>query len=136
MMAVAEVQPTRTLDQYERAALRRELSRWGSWMDRRDDFNPYPTMDNVERARVGRGGGTQGHRILCLDMPDDVYATHWRVIGLVEPLRKVVWSVHCNIVTKTGDLIPWEWRCVRIGLTERTGRRMYSRALLAIAGIG
>jgi hypothetical protein len=135
MSAVLESQPTPYLDKWERDAIRKELSRWGAFEDKRNAFNGYPSSDNVTRSTEGRGGGMQGHRILCLDWPDGMYAIHARVLALPEDLQAVVRAVHCNIVLPDGGLLDWALRVERIGVAERTARRLYSQALLRVAGI-
>lgn len=135
MSAAIESSPLPYLEKWERDAIRNELSRWGAFEDRRNAFNGYPSSDNVTRAREGRGGGMQGHRVLCLDWPDGMYAIHSRVLALPQHLEDLVRAVHCNIVLPDGGLLDWGLRVQRIGLTERTARRLYSEALLRVAGI-
>lgn len=135
MSAVANVIPLRQLDQYERQALRRELSRWGAWQDKQMAHEGYPSADNIQRSIMGAGGGFGGHRVLILDMPDDVWKVNARVMRLPERLQAIIRAVHCNVMTDLGLLSTFENRCQRMGLSERTGRRLYTQALLAIAGI-
>lgn len=123
------------LDRYERAQLRRELFRWGRWMERQAEHSGYPSADSFAAEVFGCGGGLNGHRVLMLDMPDSVWATNARVMRLDEPLRAAIRSIYADIVTTDGKVISWLRRAQRIQISEETLRWQHEKALRLIAGI-
>lgn len=127
--------PSKRLDQYERASLRQSLYAWGRWADRDQEHSGYPSADSVERFLQGSGGRVDGHRVLCLDWPEDVYATHQRVLRLSVELQRVIGSIYSGIMMPDGNVLPWSSRAARIHMSESTLRRSHERALLLIAGL-
>lgn len=122
-------------EKLERRALEGELNRWGKWIERHSDYEGYPGINILQAFLMGRGGGTPGHRILCLDMPTDVYSVHHRVLMLSETLQEAVWIWYVTRVKPDGTLWTVEARCRRIGITEEVLRTRLSRARRKLLGI-
>lgn len=123
---------------YERLylkAIHHELNSWGRWIERHSDYEGYPGLTNVEAFLNGRGGGQAGHKILCLDMPSEIYATHGRVIRLNETLQEAIWLFYVPRVKADGTL--WETRekCERAGIFESALYQRLHRAKRLILGI-
>lgn len=138
MVALAEVVDIATrprLDQYDRAALRRELYHWGRWMEYQAEHSGHPSCDTVTRFLEGRGGGLGGHRVLCLDMPVEVWSTNGRVMALDEQSRAAITTIYVDIVGVDGEVMTWERRAGRIHVSESTLRRLHNAALIRIAGL-
>lgn len=106
-------------------------------MERQHEHSGYPSMDTTARSREGDGGGTLGHRVLCLDMPDDVWATNARVMRLPEDLRQAVELVFVVVMKTpgTGELWTFAEKCSRLSLSQHVVRRRLNRAMYLIAGL-
>jgi hypothetical protein len=119
----------------ERSWLESSLQNWGNWIEQHSDFEGYPRADAIASWLEGGGGGTRGHRILCLDMPSRVYAMHARVLLLGEDERAAIWAEYVPTVKEDGT--PWtrpeKW--AKLKLSERGYQDRLQRARLAILGI-
>lgn len=134
MSAVAE--QIRTYDYYERRGLEAELHRWGRWIVKREEYNAFPNCSNTEAARVGNGGGIPEHRILCLDMPTDVYATHMRIwTALTGEERDVIYVRYAFKVNEDGSISDRRIMCQQIGLSPEAFRKRLQRAKTKILGL-
>lgn len=125
-------------DQYERLLLRAidgELNEWGRWIERHADFEGFPPANILETWIGGSGGGVPGHRILCLDMPVGIYATHGRVLRLSEEQRAAVEAWYIVRVKADGTLWSLDEKCLRLGIAERTLRDRVRQAKLRILGL-
>lgn len=120
---------------YERRVLNAELNRWGHWIEMHSDYEGYPGVNILAAYIGGSGGGGAGHRILCLDMPTAIYATHARVLTLSEPEQEAVWIWHVTRVKPDGTLWSVAERCERLGITEEVLRKRLSRARQRILGV-
>jgi len=118
----------------ERRELNRLLNRWGDWMEKHGDFDGYPSI-NILESFIGSDMGMPGHRILCLEMPIDVYATHQRVIRLPEIERVAVWLWYVPLTKENGTIRSISERCEKTGISEENLRKRVSRARQRIAGI-
>lgn len=118
-----------------RRALESELNRWGKWIERHSDYEGYPGVNILEAFLMGRGGGNAGHRILCLDMPTDVYSVHHRILMLSDTLQEAVWIYYVTRVKADGTLWSMEERCRKTGIEERTLRNRLSDARRQLLGI-
>ena len=118
----------------ERRELNRLLNRWGNWMEQHGDYQGYPSVNILEAARGGRGG-VPGHRILCLEMPDDVYHTHQRVLRLPKHEQQAVWLWYVPVMLENGTVRTISDRCETAGIKEEALRKRVYRARLRIAGI-
>jgi hypothetical protein len=118
----------------EKRSLNAILNRWGNWMEKHSHFDGYPGV-NILEAYIGSDAGVPGHRILCLEMPIDVYTTHQRVIRLPEQEREAVWLWYVPRVKENGTLWSVGERCEIAGITEETLRKRVSRARMRIAGV-
>lgn len=125
----------RTRERYELDGINSELNAWGRWIEKHMDYEGYPGITTVEAWLMGRGGGTGGHRILCLDMPTPIYATHGRVLRLTEYEQEAIWVWYVVRVKPDGTLWPIEHKCKTAGITEAALRQRVSRARRKIAGL-
>lgn len=125
----------RTEERYTLDGINAELNAWGRWIERHMDYEGYPGINAVEAWLMGRGGGTGGHRILCLDMPTHIYATHGRVLRLTEFEQEAIWVWYVVRVKPDGTIWPIEHKCKTAGITEAALRQRVSRARRKIAGL-
>lgn len=127
---------TQIMDQYTRRAIDAELNGWGAWLERNADYQGYPRYDNIQAFLNGAGGGTAGHRVLCLDMPVHVYAVHARVLRLPEAEMEAVYLYFAFRLKPDGETF-WtiEDKCKVAGIEIESMRRRLSRARYRIAGI-
>ncbi len=126
----------RHAERYELQGINYELNVWGRWIEKHMDFEGYPGVSTLEAWRSGSGGGTPGHKILCLDMPIAVYAVHGRMIQvLTEYEREAVWIWYVIRVKPDGTLWPIEHKCKKAGITEEALRKRVSRARRRLAGL-
>lgn len=123
------------LDNVTRKAIDGELNRWGKWMERHLDYTGHPSINAIVAQLYGAGGGTPGHRILCLDMPTGVYATHMRVLMLTESEREAVYLYFAVQVKEDGTLWTVQEKCLIYGIKEESLRRRLARARYKILGV-
>lgn len=133
MNAVAVVD--RNAERFELQGINYELNVWGRWIEKHMDFEGYPGVSALEAWRSGRGGGLPGHKILCLDMPDVVYAVHGRVLTLPEQYREALWIWYVVRVKPDGTLWPVEHKCKKAGISEDALRQRVHRARRRLAGL-
>lgn len=134
MSAVVEID--RRYERLERRALEGELNRWGKWIETHSDYEGYPGVNILVAFTMGRGGGMPGHRILCLEMPIDVYSVHQRtVLVLNEEEREAVWIYYVTRVKPNGTLWSLGERCDRVGISEDVLRKRVSRARRKMLGL-
>lgn len=124
------------MDVLFRRAIDSELNQWGGWLERHADYEGFPGANILVAFTNGRGGGLPGHRVLCLDMPSAIYATHGRVLLLPENEREAVYLYFAFRLKPDGHSF-WtvEEKCQVAGIDERTMRRRLSRARYRIAGL-
>lgn len=120
---------------WERHCLNGELNRWGGWIERHSDYEGYPGVNILVAFLQGRGGGGGGHRVLCLDMPWDIYATHARVLICTEAEQEALWIKYVIRMKDDGTFWTIEERLLRMGLSDDTFRRRLSRARQRILGV-
>lgn len=118
-----------------RKALDSELNRWGRWIERNMDYEGYPGTNVLEAFRTGRGGSEPGHRVLCLDMPIDVYTVHHRVIMLPDIYQEAVWIWFVPHLKDDGTVWTVRERCDLAELNEDTLRQRLKRAKDRILGL-
>lgn len=135
-MNAAAVEPYQPkYDKLFRRALEGELNRWGKWIETHSDYEGFPGANILVAFLMGRGGGTPGHRILCLDMPTDVYSVHSRVLMLSEELQEALWVYFVTRVRPDGTLWTLAARAHRIGISEEALRMRVSRARRKLLGL-
>src|SRR5262249_17071544 len=124
------------MDSHMRRAIDAELNRWGGWVERHSDYEGYPRTDNIVAFLRGVGGGTPGHRVLCLDMPDSIYAIHGRVLRLPDAEREAVWVFFAFRLKPDGHTF-WTLaeKCLLSGIQEDSMRRRIARARYRVAGL-
>jgi hypothetical protein len=124
---------------YERNLLRAvdgELNRWGKWHEARWDWSSYPKASATENFKTGERASQAGHRILMLDMPVGIWATHHRVMALEEELRELVSAWYIIRVKEDGTAWTPREKSERIGIPLIEWRRLLRAAQMRIAGIG
>jgi hypothetical protein len=124
-----------SMDRMMRQAIDGELNRWGRWIERHADYTGHPSVNFLVAALHGRGGGSPGHRILCLDMPDHIYATHGRVLRLPEGEQEAIYLLFAVQVKEDGTLWSVEEKCRIYGIQEASMRRRIARARYRILGL-
>ncbi len=134
MSAVLEIPPPRVYGN-DLAAVKAELNAWGSWIERHKDYEGYPACGPLEAWLAGGGGSPRGHRVLCLDMPVHVYATHARVLLLPEHEKEAVWVYYVPRMKDDGTLWDVREKCLKIGITHECLRKRLQRAYQKILGI-
>lgn len=132
---VALATEVRRYERLERSALEGELNRWGKWLETHSEFEGYPGVNILIAFIGGGGGGIPGHRILCLDMPTDIYATHGRVIRLPEAEQEAVWLKYVTRLKPDGTLWTVRERCVKADISEDAFHQRLSRARSRILGL-
>ena len=135
MNAVA-VQPyEQRYDRLFRRALEGELNRWGRWVETHSDYEGFPGVNILVAFLMGRGGGSAGHKILCLDMPTDVYAVHGRIIRLPENQQEALWLYYVTRLKPDGTLWTLDERCRRASVSSEDLRERLKAARDRLLGI-
>jgi hypothetical protein len=135
MNAVVAVPYEAKYDRLFRRALEGELNRWGKWIETRGDYEGYPGVNILVAFLLGRGGGAAGHRILCLDMPTDVYAVHGRIVRLPDDQQEALWLYYVTRLKPNGTLWTLGERCKRAGVSEEDLKARLSAARERLLGI-
>lgn len=118
-----------------RKALEGELNRWGKWIEKHSDYEGFPGANILVAFLMGRGGSNPGHRILCLDMPTDVYSVHARILMLTEDQREAVWIYYVVRLKEDGTTWTLRERCQRVDVSEEALRMRVSRARTKLLGL-
>jgi hypothetical protein len=126
---------TNIMDRITRQAIDGELNSWGRWIERHADYTGHPSVNFLVAQLYGAGGGTPGHRVLCLDMPDHVYATHMRVLMLNENEREAVYLFFAVKLKPDGTLWSVAEKSRIYGIKEDSLRRRLARARYRILGL-
>lgn len=126
---------TNIMDRMTRQAIDGELNRWGRWLERHADYTGHPSVNALVAQLYGAGGSCPGHRILCLDMPDHIYATHGRVLRLPEAEQEAVHLFFAVRMKDDGTLWTVAERCAMVGIHEDSMRRRLARARYRILGV-
>jgi hypothetical protein len=116
-------------------AIHGELNRWGHWIESHADYTGFPSANVLVTALMGCGGNQPGHRVLMLDMPVEIWATHHRVLELTEALQDAVIATFVVRLKDDGTVWTWEEKCRKLGVDEGTMRRRIHRAKIRIAGL-
>lgn len=120
---------------YERRVLMSELRDWGRWQEKHADFEGHSSINILAAYTGGAGGGSPGHRILCLEMPTKIYCTHQRVIRLPEPEQDAIQIKFVTVLAPDGTIRTIEERCRTVGVSLDAFRKRLSRAYQRIMGI-
>jgi hypothetical protein len=118
----------------ERRELNRLLNRWGDWVEKHLDFDGYPSI-NILESYIGSDLGAPGHRILCLEMPTDVYHTHQRVIRLPESEREAVWIAYVPRMKQNGTVWSKHELMGLLDMDTDAFHQRLSRAKRRLAGV-
>jgi hypothetical protein len=120
----------------DRAWLEDSLNNWGNWIEEHSDFEGYPRADAINSWVEGFGGGSKGHRILCVVMPKRVQSIHLRICNaLTEGQRAAVWLQYVPRMKPNGGTWSIEERCDRAGVDRDTHRRTLHRARARLLGL-
>lgn len=134
MAAVMQERPI-AMDQYTRKAIDYELNQWGKWLEATAKYEGYPAKNVLVSFLYGGGGGSHGSRVLCLDMPSHIYATHARVLRLPEGEQEAVMLYFAVRMKPDGTVWTIEEKCRHLDVQEASIRRRLARARYRIAGL-
>lgn len=123
------------MDRITRQAIDSELNSWGRWIERHADYTGHPSVNALVAQLYGAGGGTPGHRVLCLDMPDGIYATHARILMLSENEREAVYLFFAVKLKDDGTVWTITEKARIYGIKEDSLRRRLARARYKILGL-
>lgn len=123
------------MDHLMRRAIDSELNQWGAWHERHSDYEGYPGCDNIQAFLNGAGGGTPGHRVLCLDMPIHIYAVHGRVLRLIEEQRLAVYVWYVIRLKEDGTRWGLAEKAEKSGFDPVKLRSLVNDAVRVIAGV-
>jgi hypothetical protein len=126
---------TSIMDRITRQAIDSELNSWGRWIERHADYTGHPSVNALMAQFYGVGGGTPGHRILCLDMPEGIYATHARILMLTENEREAVYLFFAVKLKDDGTVWTITEKARIYGIKEESMRRRLARARYKILGL-
>jgi hypothetical protein len=126
---------TSIMDRITRQAIDSELNSWGRWIERHADYTGHPSVNALVAQLYGAGGGTPGHRVLCLDMPDGIYATHARILMLSENEREAVYLFFAVKLKEDGTVWTIAEKSRIYGIKEDSLRRRLARARYKILGV-
>ena len=126
---------TSIMDRITRQAIDSELNAWGRWVERHADYTGHPSVNFLVAQFYGAGGGTPGHRVLCLDMPTNIYATHARILMLNELEREAVYLYFAVKLKEDGTVWTVAEKSRIYGIKEESLRRRLARARYKILGL-
>lgn len=126
---------TSIMDRITRQAIDSELNSWGRWVERHADYTGHPSVNALMAQFYGVGGGAPGHRILCLDMPEGIYATHARILMLTENEREAVYLFFAVKLKDDGTVWTITEKARIYGIKEESLRRRLARARYKILGL-
>lgn len=126
---------TSIMDRITRQAIDSELNSWGRWIERHADYTGHPSVNALVAQLYGAGGGTPGHRVLCLDMPEGIYATHARILMLSEKEREAVYLFFAVKLKDDGTVWTITEKARIYGIKEDSLRRRLARARYKILGL-
>lgn len=120
----------------DRSYVNSKLNAWGHWMERHAEVNGYPHQDNVTAYMAGAGGGSKGHRVLCLDMPEDIAKTHLKVLyTLTEAEREAVFLYYVVRMKPDGTMWELNERCSAAGVSRDALKKRLQSARMKIMGL-
>lgn len=122
------------LDRHLIEAAHSELRHWGRWNEAHQDYTGYPSR-NILAGHEGCGGLISGHRVLCLDRPEEVWQTEIKVNRLPIFLQDIVFVTYCVTVKGDGTLWKSAEKAIRLGLSESTFWRWLKNAKLTVGGM-
>ncbi len=121
-------------DEAARDGLKAELNAWGRWVESHLYYEGYPTHSAGMRLTV-HSGMTPGSRVLCLDMPGRIYATHRQIWRLNEQDREAIYIWYVFRVKKDGTLWDQAEKAGLVGISDVALRQRVTRARLKILGL-
>lgn len=137
-MLMAIESPIPFIGRYDRVLMRAvhgELNRWGKWHEDHSDYQGYPTANILETYIGASRTGEPGHRVLMLDMPEGVWATHHRVMGLPIAMQEVVIAQYMHTTKEDGTSWTLLEKCLRLGISRATFSSWLHTAKRRIAGL-
>ena len=85
------------------------LERWGAYIERHQaDQHGLPKIEAAYAARMGRGGGNAGHRVLCSDPPRPIWVCDYVVGRLPEAEKQALHAWH--VIRMKPDNTVWDQR--------------------------
>jgi hypothetical protein len=128
-------QVTEEAGEYTRPIPGRDLSwmdsafaAWGKWIWERRDFEGHATADPIHAYIHGAGGGMQGHRVLCKDMPPWIRLAHSIWLMLPEHEGVAIYAEYVPGVGDDGRLWSRAEKCLVLKITEEGFRKRLQRA--------
>lgn len=122
-------------DRYALRGLESELHRWGRAICRHFEHDGSPGANVLETFIGGSGGGMPGDRVLCLDMPTDIYVVHKRVLLLPIAEQEAVLVWYGVPPKEDGQLWTAAEKALKLRIGERTLRLRRDRAKRRILGL-
>lgn len=123
----------------ERFALRGlegELHRWGRAMFRHSEHDGTPGANLLETFIGGSGGGIPGHRVLCLDMPTELYVVNMRILTTLTEIEQDVILVWYAVPPKEdGNLWSDQEKADKLEMSVEDLRRHRRTAKRRILGL-
>lgn len=123
------------IDSHLRKAIESELNAWGRWIEKRLDYHGFSKSSSLAAFTEGRGTGIGGHRILCLDMPVHIYATHGRVLRLTEEERYAINVWFIFRMKEDGTLWGLAEKAAVVGMDPVELRRLVNISVRKISGL-
>lgn len=123
-----------SLTRAEKGELNRLLNRWGNWIEKHADFQGYSRL-NILESYIGSDPVAPGHKILCLEMPHDVYCTHQRIIKLPEVERSAIELFYIPRMKPDGTVWSLHEKCIAMNIDEKEIRIRLKKGRLKIVGI-
>jgi hypothetical protein len=137
-MLMAIESPLPFVGRYDRVLMRAihgELNRWGKWHEDHSDYQGYPTANILETYIGASRTGEPGHRVLALDMPDGVWATHHNVLRLSLDLQDIVIAQYMHTTKEDGTAWTMQEKCLRLGIPRAIFSQKLHKAKRRIAGL-
>ena len=125
------------LDGRTRSALEDELQRWGEYWEEKSEFRGYASASSIQQFLEGVGGGTASDRILCKEMPNQVYWTHQAFLTKLDAhQQEVVWNHYVAALNpEIGRCPTQQEKAWLLGIPLSTFRVRLCRARFALLGI-
>lgn len=106
-----------------------ELDRWGTWWEKRRDFTGHASSSSIAAFTEGAGRARAQSRVLCKDMPKEIYWTNQAWLTLDECLSEVIWNHYVpRLNPDTGQCFTPEDKARLLGISYGNYRVRLTRA--------